>query len=250
MASGTGVENEVGTEWTESVTKSAEYRCRHFTKEWTTLYDKAAKGLAGENSVYRALDVLSREYHLGGSPTLLGEPDEVPEPPKIIARKSDFPDVYYRVDDAEFLFEAKNIFYYHAKWGEFGQVFYRQPPAWVKKWATEGKKWHEEHYPVRGTLKVIREGKKTRREYGQYITISNMQKVTPVYIATVHSYTPDAEGELNRFFGENQVFTNHAMLTEELVTTREDGLCSQNALGNLMSPLIEIIEKSLKDSRA
>src|SRR6266566_2487376 len=134
------------------------YNCKHFTRDWVESFGRdgnSIKGLAGENRLYHALCMIAREEHLE-DPKQLGEPDPVST--AILARTSGYPDCYLRVDDREYLFEARNVCYYHADWNRSQtgwkrkQLFYQEPLDWVKAITTSpARKWLEDRYPIRGT---------------------------------------------------------------------------------------------------
>ncbi len=229
------------------------YNCRHFTEAWTQREvgkDKNSKGLAGELGLYYALKLVAKWKNYR-PPTLLGEPSPAPDP-QVIARTNDYPDCYMKVDAHEFLFEAKNIFYYHGNWKK-GTLFYVQQENWIRSLATQGKKWYEKQYPVRGTQQQVRHGTRREWEYQEYITITNIQNVTKVYVSTVPSLNDWAWGELEGFFGQNLIWTHHPILetedpglTAKFVQTPGDRECSLTTLAWLTAELSFLIDRNLR----
>jgi len=242
------------------------YRCRHFSKAYSDQFDKNYKGTVGENFLYDALKALANEERIS-PPELLGEPTPVYDP-EIIARTNDYPDCYLKIDDKEFLFECKNLFYYpidHPR--EPPNPFFVQQENWVRELATWGKRWFEPEYPIRGTSRKIRKGDHTEWVYERRVRICShepihstiritsirngtcpcpdIQSVGRVYVATVPTYNGWARSELEGFFGENLVFTQHAMLSPEMEETPEDHECRLTTFAYLKDELRFLMERNL-----
>jgi len=227
------------------------YTCRHFNKEWTKSIDKNAKGLAGENGLYEALRLVARQKKYQ-QVEQLGEPDLVDDPSEAhqIGEISDFPDCYLRVDDTEYLFESKNIFFYFGNWGgrvqlnnrQRGSPFYMEPAWWVKS-RIASKKWNEPRYPVRGSGKVVWKNGKSVKEYTQWMVLHNTQKVRKVYVSTCPSYNGQkAWNELFTLFGGRMVFTHHPILSSSLCSDEIDARCRETTFQGLAVELSELIE--------
>ena len=227
------------------------YSCRHFDGQWTKSIDKNAKGHAGENGLYEALRLVARQKHYQ-QVEQLGEPDPVDDPSEAhqIGEISDFPDCYLRVDDTEYLFESKNIFFYFGNWGgrvqlnnqQRGSPFYMEPASWVKS-RIESKKWNEPRYPVRGSGKVVWKNGRSVREYTHWIVLHNTQKVRKVYVSTCPSYNGQkAWNELFTCFGDRMVFTHHPILNTSMCSDDVDSTCKDQTFWRLTLELDNLIE--------
>ncbi len=220
---------------------SESYSCRHFTRAWTRRFPPATKEIAGEEMLYKTLLELARLKKYP-EPILLAEYED----PKLLARTEGYPDVYQKVNNVEFLFEAKNHFYYHADWGH-PAPFYQQSPKWVRE-NVERKRWKADKIPIRGSRKQVWDSSKGRPEWQwtEFVYLMNRQNIRECYASTVKSFTPDALPRMEKFFGLNQVYTDHAILSPEMCETSEDVDCAVETSDNLIILLAELIARELK----
>jgi hypothetical protein len=168
------------------------------------------------------------------APVLIGEPDD----PEMIARKDSFPDCY----GFNSLWEARNLcFDRNANPKDPAQLFFRVPlerhgRMMGVKDVTDGKKWDEPRYPIRGSRRhTVVDG----NDVYDYSYVMIKQNARRFYVSTVYSYTQDAQFELHRFFGDNLVFVDHPLLSHEMCIDDEDRACKQEAFGNLLLLLSE-----------
>jgi len=235
------------------------YDCRHFDKPWVGSMDRQSKGLAGENGLYEALLILAkaRKYQ---EVELLGRPDPAPDPGEayMIGEKNYYPDCYLRVDDREYLFESKNIFFYFDKTNNWGgrakplgrlSPFFMEPASWVNEMLAY-KKWDEPRYPIRGSGHNIRDADgKQRWEYAHYVSIHNIQSLTRVYVSTVPSYNGQkAWNALTAIFGslDNMIFTHHPILSGEMCRDELDTECRDKASKWLTMELFHLLQGGVK----
>ncbi len=202
---------------------SSNYDCRHFTKSWCVPLKNlfSEKGKSGEDFLYNVLCEVAGILRTN-PPELLGEPDPVYEDVRaeILGRTNEYPDCYLKVDDLETLWEAKNIFYYHGDWHRkntsYKTPFFYQQEQWVRRYVTS-KHWDERAYPIRNSARDV-----WSKERGQAVkqyqwVYPNIEKTRKVYVATVQSYNGFAQTLLDKFFGNAQIFANHAMFTPEFL---------------------------------
>ena len=217
---------------------SDNYTCKHFTTKWKDSIGQNVKGNAGENQLYEALKLIAKIK--GGQAVPLGEPDTEAD---LIARKNNYPDCYLIIKDFESLWEARNICYdRYANPKDPAQLFWRTDLERRGRWMgvkeiTEGKLWHETRYPIRRSPEA--------RSDSPYEYVSIKGKPSCFYVSTVYSYTQDAQFELHRFFGDNMVFTDHPILSPEMVQDAEDETCRDETNGNLLALLMDKIDRAL-----
>jgi hypothetical protein len=218
---------------------SDNYACKHFTTKWKDSIGQNVKGNAGENQLYEALKLIAKIK--GGQAVPLGEPDNESE---IIARKNNYPDCYLRIGEFESLYEARNICYdRNANPKDPTQLFWRTDLERRGRWMgvkeiTEGKLWNEQQYPIRRSPNA-----RSDAPY-QYVLIKG--KPAKFYVSTIPSYTPAASIELQRFFGDNMVFTEHPILSPEMVQDAEDEGCRDETNGDLLVLLMDKIDRALQ----
>jgi hypothetical protein len=221
------------------------YACRHFTTAWKGSLNDAKKGLAGENFLYEALQTVARIENEArpGSVILaqLGEPSQA----EILGRTNDYPDCWLKIGDFESLWEARNTCYDRfANPKDPKQEFFRTPLSRIGRIAgvkdiTKGKLWDADRYPVRGTQRQVWNPaiRKPVTDYERWVYPTIKQKVRRFYVSTIGGricYHQDAIDELDRFFGGNQIYTNHPMLTDNLCRDAEDRACAKETFGHLV----------------
>jgi hypothetical protein len=222
------------------------YNCKHFTKAWSNSFGpdgKNVKGEAGERMTYEVLREIARDNHLTQL-ELLGESDPVDT--AILARKSKFPDCWIRIDDLDWLFEVRNVCYYHADWsGKLGwnHTFYLQDSAWVAG-VTKGKDWWEERYPIRNTRRMrwntVTKQREAVWDWTPMLSM-NTNKRKKTYVSTVASFNDKARTKLDDFYGKREIFTEHPIMTPELAETDEDKLCFAETHYRLRTELEKVL---------